>query len=174
MEIPLSLFFGSLCSGSRMENTFLQLHPLPHSAHCLGAGPLRSPPKTFITAHAPQKGQNLPPCSATSSQWGETCCRDQSKEKQVLTEGGADIFWVRNLSQAAHEASAPCTPNLIPPTSPAHEELSEESVSKQPGTGGTEGEDREGRGLLSMPKALPGRALFKNIFTTILLNSLQF
>lgn len=47
-------------------------------------------------------------------------------------------------------------------------------MSKQPGTGGTEGEDREGRGLLSMPKALPGRALFKNIFTTILLNSLQF
>lgn len=62
-------------------------------------------------------------------------------------------------------------PNLILSRSLTHEELSEESVSKQPGTVGTEGEGWEGRGLLSMPRALPSLALFNHRFTGILLNS---
>lgn len=63
-------------------------------------------------------------------------------------------------------------PNLILSRSLTHEELSEEPVSKQPGTVGVgmEGEGWEERGLLSMPRALPGMALFNDRFTEIQLN----
>lgn len=80
MKIPLFLFFGSLWFWTVMESTVLQPQLLPHSAHCLSAGPLRTPPKTSITLQVPLRVHILPPCSATSSQWGETCCRQQSNK----------------------------------------------------------------------------------------------
>lgn len=92
MKIPLSLFFGSLWPWTMMENTVLQPQPLFHSAHCLSSGPLRTPPKTFITPHVPLRGHILPPCSATSSQWGETCCRDQSSKSNSYK-----FFWAWDI-----------------------------------------------------------------------------